>query len=817
VGDESYININHIQIYPTNFYTPSIHQLLQLAANIYDSTTNRPAPPPAAGSGDVRAPSVFRPLFFEDSGATGGRIVRIVGYEEVQNVSQVLSPGNRWHDLTVPNSQGRGVTRRDMIYGIPLVIGAKKGLPNFNELSMQTSLQVARKLEFRRQGNLNDGPIVQTNVMYTLAISNIFGVEAWNSYSSNYPRQLQMHTVVELFCSVTNEFGQVLLAYTNPPVVRSNMIVITANSWSGWDPARLSQAGASFRIPLAPGGSNSFPYLRPSVYNAATRRFVPILGTNALTGSAFERDTKFPVPHWFLNLRTRVKFYLIDFGTAQLVDYVNLDQVEQPLDIANILTWGGNCGDPGTPYVPNGEDGSMWCTNRWRDPTGTNINQPTFGILNQMAIGLDVIPPNNWNSFQLYQTDKNGAIDFFRAQFDLSPNYYANSIFLKTNVFYAPFVPTREVHFRTEWQANDPLVHYTMGDLVDLWDNFQTNRVQFVSGYNTNNLGGINRRYEPWEGGGMPTRSSSSTLTNMAVKDPLVFRPDDWEFPTNKFPNVGWLGRVHRGTPWQTINLKSPMLSWQRQTEWQKWSGNGVFVRNRGQFLTNVVPFNFITNDAAFTHPVNDRYILDLFTTSVNDNASRGQLSVNQTNLAAWSAVLSGVNVMPNAYTNTYIQPAGTYAMTNLPAVARIVAGIQRTMATNNPGGSFRRLGDILAVPELTVNSPLLLSRRAFGRDVSDAAYERIPQQILGLLKGAEQPRFVIYAYGQTLKPADRSLVPNGIYAGLCTNYQIAAEVATRTVVRIEGAPTYPKPFGPGEPLTNLRAVVESFNTLPPD
>jgi len=32
-----------------------------------------------------------------------------------------------------------------------------------------------------------------------------------------------------------------------------------------------------------------------------------------------------------------------------------------------------------------------------------------------------------------------------------------------------------------------------------------------------------------------------------------------------------------------------------------------------------------------------DRYILDLFTTALNDNASRGQLPVNQTNIAAWS------------------------------------------------------------------------------------------------------------------------------------------------------------------------------------
>ena len=38
------VSVDHIQIYPTNFYTPSVHQILQMAANIYDASeyvTNR--------------------------------------------------------------------------------------------------------------------------------------------------------------------------------------------------------------------------------------------------------------------------------------------------------------------------------------------------------------------------------------------------------------------------------------------------------------------------------------------------------------------------------------------------------------------------------------------------------------------------------------------------------------------------------------------------------------------------------------------------------------------------------------------------------
>ena len=121
-------------------------------------------------------------------------------------------------------------------------------------------------------------------------------------------------------------------------------------------------------------------------------------------------------------------------------------------------------------------------------------------------------------------------------------------------------------------------------------------------------------------------------------------------------------------------------------------------------------------------------------------------------------------------------------------------------------GGAFPRLGDILRVPELTVNSPFIPGAGVNNfANINDAIYERIPQQVLGLLKGGEQPRFVIYSYGQTLKPANNSIWTSGAYSGLCTNYQITAEAATRTVVRIDGAPSNP------------RAVIESFSVLPPD
>lgn len=794
------ISATHIPIYPTNLYTPAIHQLLQLAANVYDATTNQTYRTQGAASINPIPPTVFRPLFARTN-VNGSIYVYISGYEEVVRADELVTP-RLWHDPKDPTFLSRNILPRDMIYGVPLVIGAKKGFPNFNEFAMQTLVQVTRKLEFRRP-NLTS-PVNETNQMFMVTVSNIFGLEAWNSYSNAYPRDLQLRVTNEMFAVITNQFGETLLAYTNPPVRRTAVQFIPANSWFGYVNPQIAQA--SFRLPYGPA-EDRFYYLSNAVYATS-----PLRSFQSPVGRGFERipANAFEVPRWFLNLRTRVQFILVDTSANnRIVDYVNLDSSEPPLDITDLLTLGGSCVGS---YVPDGNDGSLWCTNRMgNNPFDARV--PTFGVLNQILIGLDLLQPDNWRNFQSMSPpglDRAGAIDFFRAQFSLPPTTYHGTRFSKTNIFYAPFAPTRNLYFNTSWQANDPLVHHTIGDLIDFLDNFHTNRITFENAWTTNGLGSINKRFEPW--GGNPVASSSSqTRVDMGFKDPGVTRSDDWDFPTNKFANVGWLGRVHRGTPWQTVQLKSASPT--NLLAWLRWSGNGIFTQNVGQYDTNAVPFGFITNDAAFTHPRNDRYILDLFTTGINDNATRSQLSVNQTNLAAWSAVLAGVNVLPEVGTNTFIPPAGAYLPDAPTPVAQIVAGIARAQ-TNQPTGVFRRLGDVLATPELTVASPFLTGRTNW---YSDAVVERIPQQILGLLKGSDEPRFVVYAVGQTLKPAERSLVTSGPFIGLCTNYQVTAEVATRTVFRLDGVPPYPPPLIPQKPFTNLNAVIEKFNVLPPE
>ena len=389
------------------------------------------------------------------------------------------------------------------------------------------------------------------------------------------------------------------------------------------------------------------------------------------------------------------------------------------------------------------------------------------------------------------------------------------------------------------WQANDPMVHYMASDLLS---EMPTNKNTLKNLQLLPQLGGanpVNNRYMPW--GGNPNKPGNVNDYSLDVKDPLVASSDDWEFPTNAVPNIGWLGRIHRGTPWQTVYLKASDLGvsnaptsaslWllanlNTATNWANWSGNPE--------LTN----------SFYTRPATDRVLFDIFTTALNENATRGQLPINQEGLAAWSAVLGGVVAITNTsplsdlqkelsprFGPMVVQPAGYYDPANttipLPPLVKIVNGINNTRTNTGmfPSRSFKHLGDILATPELTTSSPFLDTGGLVSghnwqveRGINDAAYEWIPQQIMSLLRVGE-PRFVVYAYGQTLQPAENSVITtSGPFFGLCTNYQIMAETAARAVVRVEGSPNPSDINNPNPKLKYPpRLVVESYNVLGPD
>jgi hypothetical protein len=808
------LTLSNIPVYPTNYYTASVHRLLQLAANIYDASTNRAF---VSGPGPSY-PSVFRPLFRRITvGSTN--LIFVAGFREVLGTDFAFA--NRAPAMLELDSGAPGVITKvpllgipfrsdqlePMISGMPLIVGAKKGLPNFNEFSMQTYVYITRILQFHRSAL--DGPVTQTNQMYVVALTNQYGLEAWNSYSNTYPQNLRLIAAVDMTAIITNDANRVI--YSNRVSRAADMHDSTINPWRGWK-GTLGRDLQSFILPFVT--TNFSTFLSNSTVANQPSTFVG--NWVSAQNQAFVNPGQFYVPNWWLNLNTRLRFILLDVTANRIVDYVNLNHWEPTFYLTTNLTYFS-----GTCQLGDFSGQGQWGTNRQHGSFDTRV--PTIGVLNQIAVGeglAGTIP--DWNNFSMNPyagQDVTKAIQFFNYNMG---NPVQGLTFTKSNIFYAPFNSYAAIFISRSLEANDPLIHYTLGDLVDLT---QTNNVAIRQPQAPlwNDLGQVNSRYAPWGFAGVKFSTGAKDITK---KDPLVTRSDDWDFPTNKFPNVGWLGRVHRGTPWQTVYLKSPNLLFQPGTSpkqnllnWNQWTGNQQLwgqVTNRinNQTVTNWVPippwlaYAGATNfyDSLYSLPTNDWRILDLFTTAINDNATRGQLSVNQTNLAAWSAVLGGVNVLPDLLTNsTFITPAGFYTDANPTPLALIVKGIINSR-TNFPNKTYQRLGDILATPQLSVASPYLTTRTNF---MNDEVYERIPQQIMGLLRTGDQPRFVIYSYGQALKPAPRSVIPNSIFGNqfvnLCTNYQITAEVATRAVVRIDGAPT------------NTHAVVESFNVLPPD
>lgn len=770
-----------------NEYTATTHRLLQLAANIHDATTVRHV----GTTNDY--PSVFRPVFLK----TRTNLV-IRGFVEENNANVFLSyPWMTIEQAAQALPLDRVVTNVNL-HGVPLVIGAKKGYPNFNKLVVQSLAEISRRLEIRKASPF--GPPVATNQMYVIGISNRFGVEGWNSYTADFNRNLELR--------VTNHVDFVLsnrVEGTTLPVLLTNRAWTFGNSrtLNTWPGSATVGAESTFIVPV----DTNFATLPNQIYLASNGRLLQT------TSNYFERS--FRVPQWTLRLTNNLQYILIDRSARpvpRIIDYVSLAGLVTDIDLSRGLTGDTNAGGGGifsdksrssgrggTPAALT--EGDMW------NPAHVNgdLDAPTVGVLSQISVskGIPYIGEGTWRSSSGQLAEKDAAIHQF-------VQFMSGGL---TNLSWqVPFTPSRRLYQRSSWEANDPLVHYTVEDLTDPTTvgstNLQVQAIPFTFPFEKDaQLRELNRRYRPW--GGKPDKDPSNdpTAYAMTLKDPLIRRSDDWQFPTNRFANLGWLGRVHRGTPWQTMYLKAAIDPRTRQPldlkNWALWSGS----------------FG--------THPTNDWKLFDLFTVAPNENASRGLLSVNQTNLAAWSAVLSGVSVLTNISSDSAIGP-GRIPQTqeiliqpNTRQLQVIVDGINRARAQRT-NSTFQTLGDVLSAPELTVDSPYLnRTAKQYEQGIDDAMCERIPQQILSLLR-TDEARVVVYAFGQSLKPAPRSLFTdstlNPPIFNLCTNYQVTGEFAAKTVLRLEELPPEPLADSLAAPMAQrLRAVVESYSVLQPE
>lgn len=772
-------------------YSPRIHQLLQMAANLYEATL------PAR-----LYPTVFRPLFASSNG-----VDFIAGYkDETGNTgfrTAVDGGSLRWHDLGAASANlGSTPTANVAFYDVPMIFGARKGLPNFNEFAGHSLFQITRKMKVLKNAQ---GVKIATNHLHILSVSNAFFCEAWNPYAASYPQRLHIYVTNTATASLLKD-GAALV-----PVTNHNLRTTFPVNTGQWN------TGATNGTRLVAAGYEPLP---PSALYINSQMLVPF--NNAMP---FENVDEPFTNELRLTISNRFRFFLFD-DQGRVVDAFASARLNAQFDVSRELA------------KRTGFGGSYQFENMFTNSVSTALPNLTLGEAYQFEVStnLGLANGNHWNNYNEgvfpIATIGNGIQAFWRFLTNTVPDAPEWS---------TPFNPKRRILHLSSWQANDPVVHYTTYELFEgAITNFGRSIVVPLEGSYTHrtldlyrvppmNLPDpkdygspyeVNNRYRPWGGQQPDANDTSGDDYHIGERDSGVLGSDYWDFPAQKFPNLGWVGRVHRGTPWQTIYLKAPDPNFS-VSAWVKQVGAASY---QAQLL-----------------PTNDWRMLEVLTAALHPNATRGRLSINQTNAAAWSAVLSGVPVTTvdanNLRFETNVQP-----MAKNWALAQIHQGITRTRA-QLPGGQFVRLSDLMTVPELTIDSPFLTTpppfdanrhifrdaetaKATYNSPLRDLDYERIPSQILSLVKVGE-PRYVVYAWGQSLKPAEYGVTLGrdangnpapvrsgvGIDQGTKTpvNYQITGEVATRAVLRVE----FGKDGLGRTDYRNPHAVVESFNLLP--
>jgi hypothetical protein len=464
-------------------------------------------------------------------------------------------------------------------------------------------------------------------------------------------------------------------------------------------------------------------------------------------GCSWDAHTNLYVPHFQATVKSRLRYVLVDTACGRLVDYLNL-ATSQNVDLTATVADSG-CGTSyiavysavvcGAPIFPPAFLGGV-------DP------HETYGVRLQVDVSTGVAFSPDWTSSlpdPLYGRDKDKGVNRFLFQFGLGWGQAqpGEPPFQVLNAFAARFSPFRTIHAIIVWQANDPLVHYTVGDLQNLRD-FPSPLYldQTLPPIPSTPYGYVTRRYEPW--GGNPTGGSlSPTEYDLRVKDPVARRvgsPDDWDFPTDRGTN--WLGRMHRGTPWQTVYLKAPAID---LSTWVTWTGNNLLVTNYGQLAPELPQWFYATNmpwgikptqvayDSAFAQPTSDWRLASMLASLRSAKDSRQPLSANQASLPDWLGTLDGMVVLTN--NEGAMPPDGLASLvmsSNSPQAAAIAAAILNVRA-GQPNQLFQDPGDVPSTPELSIASPWLNTNNADMRyaSLTDEAYEAIPAQLLPLLR----------------------------------------------------------------------------------
>jgi hypothetical protein len=333
-------------------YSPAVNRLLQLAANLYDASTNN----------NQNLPHVFRPLFRRDSVGN----IFIASYTNLyssKGPNTVSGPadlqlGTPWdaswlsgfplHGLLPNNTPMASNGVPINIYGVPWIIGAKQGLPGFEQLYLTNTVQVARKLLFSRP--YVGAPLSKftTNQMFDMAFYTGVGVSFWNSYTNTYvPHNGGQLTVVAndtiySGLSATNASGTVFGSGNIANYyLGANSNGITLNSWPGsiWSGSVPNRQVANSGIGLNSAFVNgswllNFP-LSPAVYRFQN----PSLGAPGFdpigSPTSFTWETTTPplpqLPNFALGTTNYLQAYILDGNNV--IDYV---QFRDPTTTTNL-------------------------------------------------------------------------------------------------------------------------------------------------------------------------------------------------------------------------------------------------------------------------------------------------------------------------------------------------------------------------------------------------------------------------------------------------------------------------------------------------
>ena len=585
-----------------------------------------------------------------------------------------------------------GVNITTNVYGVPWIIGAKKGFPNFNGFTMENVFNITRKLQLTRPNTsvtyLTSPNSYTISQQLVISLTNLLDVECWNSYRADYTHAQPMQILATVANTVvlTNDEG------LNYPIGSYYANSISTSDWPGYGSYAIPQQ-TSFLYPLYSANDVVQP---ESVYTFdLANPFVPP------TTDSFVNNTL--SPHWGLLVTNRVRVVVLEKngGLYHVIDYV---QLAGP-DSSHELT-----ADFQALYdtkINNVYD-DQWDT----DPNALSLPKGMANQISVSALLVQIRLSPYWIGLDpTWVTNQTAG---FRAFLGLGPlpglppsaAQYIAAGQAATNM-QAPYSPMATVVYRTQWGANDPLVHYMASDLTDL--NRSTaalNRVLAMS------VGQLNDHYMPW-GGNPQFPGVDVNPYNLALKDPLVFSSDAWNFPTNQPLNASWLGQVHRGTPWQTINLKATniLASAGGLGAWIAWTGDAMPA------------------DAAAMTPVQDWHLAALLASMFNTNDFRRLFSVNNPDPNAWRGLLDGLT----AVTNTASGMSELWTISSNSPQASIIANGIESAQKSQTGQFFEDAGDILAVPQLSTACPFLNLAPANG--INDAAYEAIPAQLLSLIR----------------------------------------------------------------------------------